>query len=298
MPLIAGNGAQIPRPIKMIQSHFCTIAGQRLHYLRAGERGTVLLLLHGTALDSASLTYGQHIAYLAQKHRVYALDWLGYGESDKPAIAYSTALYAQHLRAFIADVLPQEALHIVAFSMGGAIALDYALDALPTHPLRRLVLLSSYGLGHEIHVPFLPYLGLQVPHFADFIWRKLGQSRQFLAFCMKLLVFADGKKVDAELVALVQEQLEQAGLKQAFLSWLEHEIHATHLTTSHLEQLPQLHIPTLFLHGANDVVIPALRSRRAVKRVARGKLVIVPRCGHWVAREAPAVLRQQLENFL
>lgn len=282
----------------MVTSHFCTIAGQRLHYLRAGEQGTVLLLLHGTALDSASLTYGQHIATLAQKHRVFALDWLGYGQSDKPEIAYSTALYGQHLRAFIAEVLPEEAVHVVAFSMGGAIALDYALDALPTHPLRSLVLLSSYGLGHEIHVPFVPYLGLQVPHLADFIWQRLRQQPQFLAFFMKLLVFADRRKVDAGLVALVQQQLEQAGLKHAFLSWLESEIHATRLTTTYLEQLSKLKIPILFVHGANDFVIPALRSRRAVKRVARGKLVIVPRCGHWVAREAPEVLRQQLENFL
>jgi pimeloyl-ACP methyl ester carboxylesterase len=57
--------------------------------LAAGESGSAVLLLHGGGLDFAALSWEEVIGPLSEKHRVFAPDLPGYGQSDKPAIQYT-----------------------------------------------------------------------------------------------------------------------------------------------------------------------------------------------------------------
>ena len=68
------------------------------------SRDRPCLLLHGTALDSARLTYGQLMPRLGQTFRVFALDWPGYGQSDKPETEYTMAFYAGVLERFVSHL--------------------------------------------------------------------------------------------------------------------------------------------------------------------------------------------------
>jgi pimeloyl-ACP methyl ester carboxylesterase len=80
-------------PTKMtISGKWVEVKGLRIHYLTAGT-GTPVLLLHGGGTDSASLSWRLTIEPLADYFRVFAPDWPGYGESDKPAIQYTTDYY-------------------------------------------------------------------------------------------------------------------------------------------------------------------------------------------------------------
>ena len=54
----------------------------RVHYTESGA-GTPLLLLHANPGDSRD--FDPVIPALAQRHRVLALDWPGYGRSQMPA---------------------------------------------------------------------------------------------------------------------------------------------------------------------------------------------------------------------
>lgn len=64
------------------------VDGLRIHCLVAGERGPALVLLHGGGTDSASLSWGEVLGPLSAHYRVFAPDWPGFGQSDKPAISY------------------------------------------------------------------------------------------------------------------------------------------------------------------------------------------------------------------
>ncbi len=59
------------------------------HDLEAGD-GTPLVSLHGTAFDSAALSFGPSLPALAQRHRVLAFDRPGYGESEVPPFGIRT----------------------------------------------------------------------------------------------------------------------------------------------------------------------------------------------------------------
>src|SRR5690606_7163949 len=68
-PEIAGTAGSVTPAGRHV-----VVDGVRCHYLEAGS-GEALVLLHGTAIDSAGLSFGPSIPHLARSHRVLALDW-------------------------------------------------------------------------------------------------------------------------------------------------------------------------------------------------------------------------------
>ncbi|MBK9260519.1 MAG: alpha/beta fold hydrolase [Polyangiaceae bacterium] len=105
-----------------------TIDGLNIHYCHAGDTGPVVVLLHGGGIDSARLSWELLIPELAHTHRVFAPDFPGYGESDKPADLPYTLEYLAAFAIEFLDVLRIERCSLVGISMGGAVAMSVALD--------------------------------------------------------------------------------------------------------------------------------------------------------------------------
>ncbi|MEW6772303.1 MAG: alpha/beta fold hydrolase [Bacillota bacterium] len=80
-----------------VERRWLTLKGLRIHCLAAGETDAPVLLLHGVGLDSASLAYGLNIGPLSRYFKVFAPDWPGYGERDKPAVEYTTEFFIDFL---------------------------------------------------------------------------------------------------------------------------------------------------------------------------------------------------------
>src|SRR2546426_12570912 len=68
-----------------------TVLGFKLHYLEAG-RGAPGILLHGLGGDGSR--WGPNIEPLARDFPVFALDQIGFGQSDKPLAHYHTGILA------------------------------------------------------------------------------------------------------------------------------------------------------------------------------------------------------------
>src|ERR1700733_10628448 len=66
-----------------------TVLGFKLHYLEAGH-GAPVVLLHGLGGDGSR--WGPNIEPLAKDFHVFALDQIGFGESDKPLANYHTGM--------------------------------------------------------------------------------------------------------------------------------------------------------------------------------------------------------------
>jgi hypothetical protein len=126
-----------------IQSTWLNVDGLRIHCLAAGESGSAVLLLHGGGLDSAALSWEEVIGPLSEKHRVFAPDLPGYGQSDKTAIQYTVDYYIAFLEHLM-DTLHLEQTSLVGLSMGGGIALGVTLR-FPAR-VEKLVLVDSYGI--------------------------------------------------------------------------------------------------------------------------------------------------------
>lgn len=76
----------------------------KIRYIKKGS-GTPLLLLHDLTPGSSSYEYNKIIDTLAKNHEVYALDFLGYGMSDKPNMTFTNYLYVQLITDFIKTII-------------------------------------------------------------------------------------------------------------------------------------------------------------------------------------------------
>ena len=68
-----------------------------------GDSKEPLLLIHGFGASAYHWRY--NIPYLARKYRVYAIDLLGFGLSDKPIIEYNADIWRDQVLSFIEEVV-------------------------------------------------------------------------------------------------------------------------------------------------------------------------------------------------
>ena len=117
-----------------------------MSYRIAGS-GPALLLLHGIA--NSSETWARVAPLLAERFTLIAPDLLGHGASASPRGDYSLGAHASGARD-IATALGHDRVTVVGHSLGGGIAMQFAYQ----FPERRerLVLVSSGGLGREVHL--------------------------------------------------------------------------------------------------------------------------------------------------
>ena len=82
------------------------VLGQRIAYYDTGK-GPVLVLVHGLG-GQARFDFGNAIVPLSKHYRVIALDQIGFGDSDKPAIDYSIQTYVVFLGEFLQQLKVKE----------------------------------------------------------------------------------------------------------------------------------------------------------------------------------------------
>eukprot|EP00850_Spirogloea_muscicola_P001118 SM000004S14988 [mRNA] locus=s4:655538:659035:+ [translate_table: standard] len=118
--------------------------GYDIRYQRSGGAGPALILIHGFGANCDH--WRKNIPELAQSHRVFALDMLGYGFSSKPDprqqapnTLYTFDNWSRQVLDFARDVVGEPAF-LITNSVGGITGLQAALDG--PEQVRGLVLLN------------------------------------------------------------------------------------------------------------------------------------------------------------
>lgn len=108
------------------RERFLSLDGLRFHAIDWGgpAKARLLVLLHGLA--SQSHIWDLVAPYLAERHRVVALDQRGHGLSDKPDEGYDFATVAADLGRFL-DTEPFRQAVLIGHSWGGNVALEVAV---------------------------------------------------------------------------------------------------------------------------------------------------------------------------
>ncbi|XP_049383019.1 pheophytinase, chloroplastic-like [Solanum stenotomum] len=132
-------------PFKSEGYNYWKWRGYRIHYVVEGE-GFPIVLIHGFA--SSSFHWRYNIPELAKRYKVYALDLLGFGWSEKPLIDYDALIWRDQVVDFLNEIVKQPAV-LVGNSLGGFTTL-LAAAALPDQ-VRGVSLLNSAGrFGDDI----------------------------------------------------------------------------------------------------------------------------------------------------
>ena len=109
----------------------------QLHVLQEGQ-GLSVVFIHGWAASHRFWKY--QIPHFKLKYQVTAYDLRGHGESDKPSTGYTVNDHVNDLELLLEDLRIENAV-LIGHSLGGMIALEYALKA--PHNLRGLVLVGA-----------------------------------------------------------------------------------------------------------------------------------------------------------
>jgi len=277
-----------------IEDGWVEVDGLRVRCLKAGEGNVPVLLLHGGGYDSASLSYKHGIGPISKHHRVFAPDWPGYGESDKPEMEYSTEYYVGFLGRLM-DALGLEKASLVGISMGGAIALGFSLRS--PQRVDKLVLVDSHGLGGEVPGGVASYAFVRLPLLNKLVWAALSRSRRMVRASLQT-TFYDPQAITGNLVDEVYQLVKKPGVGKAWRSWQKNEIGWEGLRTNFVDRLHALVVPTLILHGEEDTYVPVSWARRAHTLIKDSELHVFPQCGHWLTLERPGEFDSAVLEFL
>ena len=132
------------------KDQFVRVGNINTRYWQAGASGSAVILLHG--IGCSVLEWHSNLAALAAHHRVFAIDLLGFGLSDKPQDeTYGMRRLAQFTLDFLATQGVARA-HFAGNSMGGRIALECALTA--PERVASMLLAAPAGIGRETLINF------------------------------------------------------------------------------------------------------------------------------------------------
>ena len=120
--------------------HYVEINGVRVHYIDEG-RGEVILCLHGE--PSWSYLYRKFVPILSPHYRVIAMDFVGFGKSDKftEVEEYSYRMHLNTLLEFI-EKLDLKNITVVVQDWGGLLGLG-AVGEIPER-FARLVIMNTF----------------------------------------------------------------------------------------------------------------------------------------------------------
>ncbi|MHB9287309.1 alpha/beta fold hydrolase [Halobacteriales archaeon Cl-PHB] len=273
----------------------CTVAPPdadpvSVSYRVAGD-GPPVVLLHGIGLDASHVSWAEVLPALAEDYTVYAPDFPGHGESDKPRADYSTAYYEAVLSGLL-DELDLVDPRLVGVSMGGAVALSHALNG--GNP-ERLVLVNSYGLTDDAPWRLPLSIALRSPLGSPFV-SSLAKTKP--AVRTVLATTTAGAGVDESLVEDVYQNTRGRGALRAMRRWQRKEFGLAGFRTDGSPHLEDLEVPTLLVQGAADPVVSPAWSKDAAEQIPDGKLALLEGAGHWVPREAPGQFLDATTSFL
>lgn len=104
-------------------SQYVEINGSKLHYIEDGY-GMPILFLHGVPMSGH--VWEPIFSHLTMLGQCIAPDLIGFGESDKPDIAYSIENHVEYINQFI-EALSLNDILIVMHGYGSLVGLEYAM---------------------------------------------------------------------------------------------------------------------------------------------------------------------------
>jgi pimeloyl-ACP methyl ester carboxylesterase len=274
-------------PLQEVSLH-----GHRVGFRIAGE-GPLIVLLHG--ITSTSDVWLEAMGRLAERYTVVAPDLLGHGRSAKPRGDYSLGAYASGGRDLL-GVLGFERGTVVGHSLGGGIALQFAYQ-FPEY-CERLVLVSSGGLGKEVHLLLraaaLPGAELVLPLIIRDWAIGAGSA---VAGVLDRFGFSAGP--DLAEAARGYASLADRGAREAFLHTLRAVVDLEGQRVSAADRLYLAErLPTLLIWGTDDPIIPIEHGRAARERIPESRLVEIPGSGHWPQLDDPDRFVAELTEFV
>jgi len=282
--LVAIGRALLRRRGGMVQKNV-VVDGRTWPYLEGGDPAKPLLLLvHGFAGDKDN--WSMIAPYLTRDYHVIAPDLPGFGENERnPDLAYDLQAQTARLKAF-ADTLGLQRPHVAGNSMGGWIALRYAIDY--PDALATLILLDNAGVNganeselqkqaaNEDYNPLI----LASLEDADRLVAMVVHKPPYIPSRLKPVLYADGLKY--------RDQLDK-------IFWVIANEGRDHPLN---DRLGEVKVPTLIIWGRHDQLLDVSCVPVLEAGIAGSTSHIFDHVGHVPMIEDPKATAAVMKGFL
>ena len=267
------------------EAHFFRWKHGKVFYKISGAEnpGPPLVFIHGVGAGTSSFMWRKNFDELAKDFRVYAFDLLGFGFSDKPAVApYSADLYVELITDFIREVSGYPA-NVIASSLGAA----YAIRVADEHPelVNAMILNGPTGsdsLNRRPGMAGAAFYGLlQSPVLGTSFYNVMASERSIRDYARENL-FYDHRRVTDRLVANLYATSHQSGAQHAIAAFL-----AGYLNTDTRSPFSRITQPVVLVWGKQDSTTPLEQALSLVGLNPRARLEVFDYCRMMPEQEQP-----------
>lgn len=270
-------------PKHQSQSDFVNIHNAKLYYEVAGV-GTPLVMVHAGVADSRQ--WNNEFAYFSQNNKVIRYDMRGYGKSEPVDGEFS---HMSDLVSLLGALGIHEPIVIMGCSMGGSLAMDFAL----TYPARAkaLIMVDAGPSGLELDVP-------APSKFADA--EKAFESGDLdLLAEIETQIWFDGMGRTPEQVNPTMRKL----LYEMDRLALSHEVKnlGKRLPNTEMpafDRLDRLNIPVLIVVGSHDTPYIIAATDYMKEKIRFANKITIEDAAHLPNMDQPQECQSAVEKFL
>ena len=280
-------------------------ASHKINYVAAGDSGPIVVLIHGFGASAYHWRYV--IPELSKKARVYALDCLGFGLSDKALVDYEGyGIWREQIKDFIDQVVHKgekgEKVTLVGNSLGGYNSL--ATAAAYPQLVDRVVLLNAAGRfdpnasmddvqTNTENESVLAKIGKAIKRAvvgATFIWTKQPYRVQQVLKS----VYVSHETIDDELVDSILRPADDPRASEVFYRVITSRGTPVNLL---LDEMAKSDIPVFLLWGKGDPWCVPANADRIEQYYQNSKKVFID-AGHCPHDDDGSVVVEELLAYL
>jgi pimeloyl-ACP methyl ester carboxylesterase len=254
--------------------------------------GDPLVLVHNIYPGASHEEYAHNVAELARHFTVYAIDLLGFGESDAPRLKYTANTYVELLFDFLREEVASPA-HVVASGLSCAYVTEVA--AWRSNLFQKLVFLcprsEPTGLDIPRWVAPIRHFMLSTPAVANGYYEAMTGRHELTTLLRNS--FHNPKNVTAERVDRLFDNARRKGAIHPYASLL-----TGYLDSHLLASLPKVENPILLIWGRHARPTPVEHSVRLTAVARNSRLEVVENAGAWVHDEQSAAVNRLIEKYL
>lgn len=285
-------------------------SGETIAYRTAGERGPVVVLVHGNL--SSSVHWQTTMEHLERDCRVYAPDLRGFGDSSYAAPFSSLRDLANDLAHWLDALGLAEPFTAVGWSTGGGVSMELAADR--PHQVAKVILLDSVPLtgypmfkkddgGKPVHTQPLTTkedIAADPVQVAPTLAAYAANDRAFMRSVWDRLIYHLRQPSAEDYEAYLTATMKQRSLVDTYYSLATFNMTDTPTRSAHGSSRAMLvKCPVVVLQGEKDRVVP-LAWGLSIQRYlgSQATMISFPDAGHSVITDDPELFFTALRAHL
>ena len=254
----------------VIEDNSVKVKDVETHYLKVGKGSPLVLLPSGSG---RAREYEGVLSGLSTHHTLYSFDYPGFGASGELDHITGSEDLACFLSDF-ADVLHISHFHLLGYSMGGWVALHFAIRF--PQRVRKLILAATSGVRLK-EFPIANPTKMSAREILDSFYYNPKVRQQVAS---RRLTDQDRQEINRSSQALARLIARKKVVPDLG------------------DRLLDVTAPTLILSAEEDRVVPPKHQRVLHEKIWGSRLVSIPQCGHDLLREQPQRLVKEVIGFL